>query len=280
MTELSVDRTNEAQAEVKTAEHALVIAQAADLRAKSEALRTEVAKRATDAQLGTVASALASLDAQACNADPKNGPAIRRLSAEQSDLGIQRRALEGQKQREQEQLAEAQAQVDAASAALRVAEDTLQKARGHLTDCERDALVARKVAAGEPLTQYEAERVAFRERMEEEDHLRKVRYTWDLAQREWDSVVRPTLSREKHDHELQLMFDRLWAEKYGGKPPSAEPSPPAVETEPAKKPLAANEVAWGTHARSFDSAPAPVAGVGFKGGTGKGEYDPFAAEND
>lgn len=285
MNKLLIDQSKElvkVRSQMKSAEEKLTAAQIDKTRAQAQVTRAQSAVRVTSEQIDATMNALASLDAQACNTDPKNGPAIRRLSAEQSDLGIQRRALEGQKQREQEQLAEAEKAVSAATLALAQAEDALKKARSVAQECEFDAQEARYVANGDPLPKHLLDRKTFRERMESDDHLRKVRNTWELAQREWDSVVRPTLSREKHDHELQQIFDRLWAEKYGGKPPSEEPPPPAVKTEPpSEKPLQPGEHGWGRHrAQSFESrVTPPVPAKGFSGGTESG-YDPFAPEHD
>jgi len=285
MTELSVDHPNEAvtkaQVEFKQAQHDRDVKQAGVIRAQAEVIRAQIAVRATSEQIDATMNALASLDAQVLNTDSKNGPAIRRLSAEQSDLGIQRRALEGQKQREQEQLKQAQADASVASAAFSAAEDALKKARDHLTDCEYDAQEARYLKAGEALPPHLAERKAFREHMEAEDHMRKVRSCWDEVERRYvTNLGERSPSIEEKTSMLERQFEVVWAERHGGKPASAEPSLPRAD-RPAPKALAENEIGWGRHARPFDSAPVPVASVErVRGGTGKGEYDPFAAEND
>jgi len=279
MTE-SIDQANKAsakaQAEVKRAEDGHAIAKSEDIRAKEKVAVAQSALSVTAAQLADVVKALAAIDSKARSIDANDSDAIRWLANERLIVETERLAREGRRQREQAQLEQAQAQASAASAAVTRAEEVLQAARDHLTDCTYDDQETRYVAAGEALPQHLADRKTFRERMEEEDHMRKVRWTWELAQREWDSVVRPTLSREKHDHELQLIFDRLWAEKYGGKPASAEPSPPKADESPKTDgPLAAGDVKWKHRA---SPSHAPMASVEkITGGTEPG-WDPFADE--
>lgn len=284
-----------AKAEVKRTEKGHAIAKAEDERAKERVAVAQSAKHITVAQLDDTANGLASLEAKVHTTDPNDADAIRWLVSEREILKTKRQALEGRLQREQEQLAKAEADASVASAAFRAAEESLQKARDHLTDCEYDAQEARYLKAGDPLPGHLAERRERRLRQEEQDRKRQSEADWNTVTRLWDPGE-AVLSHDQHTAAQRMLFDYIQDERRAGRRPSdkqlvdrmkevimdarmtdiqAVPQQPEVG-----KQLQAGEQGWGHHARSFDSAPAPVAGVGFKGGTGKGEWDPFSKEND
>jgi hypothetical protein len=292
MPELSPEQTSKvlakAQATVKRREEELAAAQDQAMR-KDEKVAVEESKvRITIAQLGDTENGLASIDSKVRSTDPNDADAIRWLANERSILETRRLALEGRQHREQAELQQAQADASAAHVTVRALEEAVQKAKDHVASCAYDDQEARTVAAGEPLSKFLAERREFRERMEAEEHLRKVRNTWELAQGEWDSVVRPTLSRERHDHELQLIFDRLWAEKYGGgKPPSTEPSSEELylaeqralreRLEKEEPPDTNNPIKWKHRASPSHMPPSRVSVEKVRGGT-EAQWDPFAEE--
>src|SRR5467141_1776013 len=258
MTEPSVDRTNDAQvkaqAEVKRAENAVAIAKAEDERAQEVEARAQSAKRITVAQLDETANGLASIEAQERGTDPNDNDAIRWLVNERAIAETTRRALEGRRQREQEQLEKAQADANTASAAVERAKAALEKARAHLSDAQDDAWEARLIAAKEPLPQHLEVRRAWRQRQEEIERQRERDLCWDEARRRYLANIgeRCPSIEEKMRMEDEL-FNLVWAERHGEKPPKTEPSP-VVRREPPRA-LQSGEQGWGRHLHAFDSTP-------------------------
>jgi len=285
--ELSVDRANKtlvkAQREEKQAKEDRDAQHSEDTRAQAEVIRAQAAEQEIRTQIEGVRRERASLDAQVRITDQTNEPAMRRLGAERYSLDTRLLALEGAADRAKDQLGKAEAKASAARDALRAAEEALQKARAHVTDCEHDAQEARLIAAGEPLPKYLEERRAWRQRLEEEDHQREVRYTWAEVDRLWATQVPPTYSRDEFERRKGLLFDLVRAAKPGE--PKADEVRRVVcernypgEPKARASPLESGEQRW---ASRQDSAPAPLAvelarpNTRIIGGT-EASWDPFS----
>ena len=274
MAELSVDQTRDAymkaQAEVKRAADDLAVKQSEVIRAQAE-----MATAKTSEQINATTRSLAALDTQARDTDPANDPALRRLANERATAETKLLALQGCKQREQAQLGKAETDVVKAEHALAQAKTLLQKAKDDATSAMYDAEEARLIAAKEPLPQHLAERAAYRERMEEREREREIRSCRDAAYRRYLANIgeRCPSIEEKMRMEDEL-FNLVWAERHGEKPPKTAPS--LVQTE-SRQPLKSGEQGWGQHLHSFDSRGPPVPVRTVRGGAEE-TWDPFAED--
>jgi len=276
---LSPEQSSKALATARSEEKQAKDDHDAALTAKTRADKTlasaQSAERVVDTQREAVQRERAALIALVASSDQTNEPAMHRMGAERYVLDTRLEALDGAAERAKAAREQAQADASAAHAAVRAAEENLQKARARLSDAQDDAWEARLIAAKESLPRHLQERAAYRERMEEREREREIRFCRDEAYRRYLANIgeRCPSIEEKMRMEDEL-FNLVWAERHGEKPP--KPAPSLVQTE-SRQPLKSGEQGWGQHLHSFDSRGPPVPVRAVRGGT-EGTWDPFKDE--